>query len=172
MASRAPDITGQVFARLTVISRATNYQKNTRTYAQWFCQCICGNTSIVRADQLRNGRTKSCGCLFKEAQIRSGKRNGKLIKHGGSKTRTYISWKSMRQRCNDSHATGYEYYGGRGIQVCIAWDDYAIFLQDMGVRPDDTSLDRIDPNGHYEPSNCRWSTRKAQRANRRDSHGA
>lgn len=79
----------------------------------------------------------------------------------------YATWKSMRQRCNDPNSSSYPRYGGRGIQVCSRWDDFQTFLADMGERPEGKTLDRIDNDGGYEPSNCRWATRSQQEKNKR-----
>ena len=80
---------------------------------------------------------------------------------------TYASWRGMRQRCSNPNATGWHRYGGRGIRVCDRWAVYACFQEDMGYRPDGTSIDRWpDPDGHYEPGNCRWATRRQQEANK------
>lgn len=89
--------------------------------------------------------------------------------HGHSKPRssTYQSWHAARRRCNSSKNTRYKDYGGRGIKMCARWDDFALFLEDMGARPEGTSLDRIDNNGNYEPGNCRWATEAAQKRNMR-----
>ena len=93
------------------------------------------------------------------------------IRHGhaayGKPSRTYKSWRSMLERCTNPNKDNFALYGGRGIQVCAEWTFFDNFLRDMGERPEGTSLDRIDVNGHYEPNNCRWSTLSAQQQNRR-----
>lgn len=87
--------------------------------------------------------------------------------HDGEKE--YWVWVAMRQRCNNPNMPTYKHYGGRGIKVCKRWDSYDNFIEDMGYRPSDKhSLDRIDVNGDYEPSNCRWATQLEQVMNRRD----
>lgn len=87
--------------------------------------------------------------------------------HGMSKTRTYKSWQRMHQRCYNPNETGYENWGGRGIKVCEQWKEFENFYKDMGDRPINTSLDRINNDGNYEPSNCKWSTRHEQNLNKR-----
>ncbi len=85
------------------------------------------------------------------------------------KSPTYISWLHMRARCNNPKDKDYQSYGGRGIRVCARWSRFANFLADMGVRPDGTQLDRANNEGHYKKSNCRWSTRRENSGNRRNS---
>lgn len=91
-------------------------------------------------------------------------------RHGQRGTPTHVSWQAMRQRCNDAGRENFAYYGGRGIKVCERWDSFKSFLEDMGERPAGHSLDRIDPNGDYEPGNCRWIPAANQAANRRFNH--
>lgn len=127
--------------------------------ARWKCICDCGRMKIVYGTALRNGRTKSCGCI-----------NGVdgLWKHGRISSPEYRSWDGMIQRCTNPNAKGYMEYGGRGIRVCDEWRDFRKFFSDMGERPSPFhSLDRINVNGNYEHGNCRWATIAMQRNNTR-----
>ena len=167
---KGPDLTGQTFERLTVIKRTTSTE---RGYARWLCECQCGNTTIVRSVSLRNGHTRSCGCLQREWCTKLGRiSTGVISKHGhtiNGRTSTYESWRSMKTRCINQNQKNYMYYGGRGIKVCDRWiKSFENFLADMGERPDGKTLDRYpDNDGNYEPGNCRWATAKQQIANRR-----
>lgn len=152
---------GTVFGRLTVIGEADSIKGN----ATWLCQCECGNQVTVLAYRLRAGHTQSCGCLHEE-NLRTS-----VTTHGMSKTPIYIIWKSMKARCLSPRDKSYKDYGGRGITVCDEWkDSFETFYADMGECPEGHSLDRIDVNGNYEPSNCRWATSIEQNRNRRNSH--
>lgn len=131
---------------------------------QWICYCDCGEVIVATASSLAHGTPRSCGCA------RAGMISRSKIRHGhamGIRTPEYRAWKAMRQRCNDANGKSYRYYGGRGIRVCQRWDSYQAFLADMGKKPDGFTLDRINPNGNYEPSNCRWASWTVQRHNRR-----
>ena len=159
------DISGQRFGKLTAL-RHVGYRPGG---AIWECQCDCGGTTVVYSQNLRKGRTKSCGCNTAKAISES------VATHGESRgnwTPEYRAWRAMLDRCNQTGHSSYKYYGARGIKVCERWKaSFANFVTDLGRKPSPKhSLDRIDVNGNYEPTNCRWATAIEQRRNRRDSN--
>jgi hypothetical protein len=131
----------------------------------WACVCKCGERVNVQGGNLKNGVSTSCGCLQRE-----GARE-RFTTHGESKTRLYKAWQGMHQRCTNSKHRGYVNYGGRGIKVCARWsgsDGFQNFVEDMGRRPRDMTLDRYpDAAGDYSPENCRWATYAQQAATKR-----
>lgn len=136
-------------------------------YPKVICTCDCGNIKTLHWSNVKNGKTQSCGCLYKESRGHNG---FAIKKHGEShKTVEYQTWKGMKQRCSNSNNSHYKNYGGRGIIVCERWlNSFDNFLEDMGRKPTPQhSIDRIDVNGNYEPSNCRWATPYEQRMNQR-----
>ena len=154
------DLTGQKFNRLVVLERAHNSKSN---QTQWLCRCDCGKTAIVRSSSLINGHTKSCGCFGNEVR----KINTDQTTHGKSHTRLYGIWSEMKGRCFCPTSKIYEYYGGKGVTVCREWLNFETFYNWAITHgySDSLSIDRIDVNGNYEPSNCRWADKVTQMNN-------
>lgn len=160
------NLIGQRFGKLLVESRIGAKHVNRQIY--WKCLCDCGNTSEVRTSHLRKGKIVSCGCHRNEIARARSRTHGHGTK--GIRTKTYRAWQSMIDRCTNPRTRCYKNYGGRGISVCERWiKNYSAFLADMGECSKHTSLDRIDVNGNYEPSNCRWATDAEQALNKRNN---
>lgn len=165
---RANDLTNKQYGRLTVKekSHTKKYSRNTAIY--WLCECECGNESIVKTSHLKDGKIQSCGCLEKE---NLNKISGQVT-HGQTKTKLYYVWNSMRMRCRNPKTDNYHNYGGRGITICDEWNQSFEPFYEWAISngyKQGLTIDRINNDGNYEPSNCRWSTWKQQANNRRNS---
>jgi hypothetical protein len=156
------DMTGKRFGKLVVIERHGSCSNRHYT---WLCKCDCGKKSIVIGGKLRDGSTRSCGCLRDEVRT-SGNTT-----HGKWNTPEWKAWNNIIQRCTNQNSPAYRNYGGRGISVCSEWrHSFDKFYTDMGKRPSSKhSIDRIENNGNYEPNNCRWTTEKVQQNNKRNN---
>lgn len=156
---RPLDLTGKRFGTLIVQS----FVERRGSQAMWLCLCDCGREAIKSLGNLRSGHTKSCGCL------RSIVTTMKKTTHGMHGTPAYKSWQAMLLRCTNPKNHKFKDYGARGIKVCPEWISFEQFFKDMGDRPPETTLGRIDNDGDYTPANCEWQGHKTQARNKRNT---
>lgn len=151
------DLTDHVYGRLTVLREAEMTQPS-----KWVCRCECGTIKTIIGASMRNGSTKSCGCLHIESN------KALFTTHGGFKTKLFSVHQAMLRRCTTPTHCHYPLYGGRGITVCPAWMDFLVFKEwaDANGYSDGLSLDRRDNDLGYSPDNCRWATGTTQSRNR------
>lgn len=160
MTARASVSAGDRYGRLMALHELPPNPDDKYRRRQWMFKCECGAEKQLRLTHVRAGAIVSCGCT----PTRYAHGHAPLNKW----SRTYNTWHCMRQRCSNPRATGFEYYGARGIKVCQRWESFEAFLADMGERPIGKTLDRWpNVNGDYEPSNCRWATASEQARNQR-----
>ncbi len=163
---RGIDETGNKYGRLTVL-REDGRAKNKAI--QWRCTCQCGKETSTLGTSLRANRVSSCGCYHKE---KTSKRNKSRSTHGLRSHYLYKTFRGMTERCYNPKAINYNNYGGRGIRIHSSWKDPKGFITwievNLGKRPEGYTLDRVDPNGDYEPGNVKWSSRNTQNKNQRN----
>lgn len=150
---------GEQFGKLLVLKLAPDYRipkTANRKYVWYLCRCDCGREEVVAQYRFFHQSPKThCGCANKTL--------GTYFRY------EYNSWSAMIARCQDPKHASYKEYGGRGITVCERWQKFENFLEDLGRRPEGLSLDRINADGPYDPTNCRWATKDTQSWNKRKS---
>lgn len=160
------DLAGKKFGLWSVISCAGTKEGSKRI--RWNCVCACGTEATVIGENMRYNISKSCGCSHQTKAFKENARR-KSTRHAGKGTLTYRTWISMRSRCLNSNDDHWKDYGGRGITVCVTWNDFVTFLHDMGERPKGHSLERLDNNAGYSAENCTWADPETQARNRRNT---
>jgi hypothetical protein len=156
------DLTNKVFGRLTVL----NFIPDDSKYSKFLCLCKCGIQKLQYSFDLTSGNAKSCGCLHKDLTSKRFKKHGQSGSNNKLRTRTYRSWASMMDRCHwGGNKIMFLAYGAKGKTVCKRWHTFENFYADMGDRPENTSIDRINNDGNYQLNNCRWADKITQARN-------
>lgn len=157
------DITGNTYGGWLVLHEVEpRVFPSGQAQRYYLCKCKCGVEKSVMMSSLTRGKTECCGCVIK----------AKHTKHGHHGTSAYRSWHSMLQRCTNPNNSGYGSYGGSGIDVCDSWRDFSSFFEDMGERPEGSTLDRINGTKGYSKENCRWANLSLQGHNRVTGYGS
>jgi hypothetical protein len=165
----SPVAIGDRFGRLVVIASCATRTKH--GFRQWECECDCGAAVVLSTNSLRTGHTTSCGCWNRERSAQQVRERSRTHGYASRSDRSpvYSVWATMIQRCTNPNASSWQWYGARGISVCDRWRFFENFLEDLGEPPTGTSIERVNNDGNYEPSNCRWATSTEQAANKRTS---
>lgn len=166
--SRLKNLVGMKFGRLTVLERADDrVNKKGKHSIMWKCLCECGNIKVISRNSLLSHNVQSCGCL------RAEKTRERRFRHGLRNTQLYRAWSNIKTRCYNPKKDTYAYYGGKGITMCQEWlNNFMAFYNwsmNNGYKKGLT-IDRLNPNGNYEPSNCRWVTASQQQNNKLNNH--
>lgn len=168
------DLTGQRFGRLVAVKCVGSDKYKNKL---WLCKCDCGGEKITTATVLKRGTTRSCGCIASE--LWAVNHLSQHTTHGYSKTRLYYVWRDIINRCENKNVDEYKWYGALGVKLCDEWHDFAKFREwamSSGYDPDaprgKCTIDRINPYGNYEPSNCRWVSMSVQARNKRKNYNA